>query len=1012
MQSPITTDVFKYLLVRPVQRVSERASARTTIRDARAKTEDGGRRIAILARELSQGSALERWHSLDTSFAELLAEGCRELVREYERSRAGTPPPDPSVILDEVGIPRDLDPGDQALTEDIWDALYIAHATGPDAGARLDAPMAALRLLHLATTAGLDPLPDPVAGLAALRAAVVIPEQFLDAFSPRPQSTRVAPTTSSASADAHTDDADRIRTLMRTLDATERLLALASSAPVVGRATLERLREQPLPEQCPTQVSQQPDVPEQDGPEQDAPALDAPAHDDEAGSRNSSLQFVLSTTPMLADALPPERSQEQDRILDELQISSSTSLPVAIQALRAHVQLLSDQASDLAVDPRFSSARQELLDADGSSTLLLPDLSSMALSAGDVDVSGRIVPLGIGDLKVVKQTLLSYLPGEVAHIENVLQGESKERTHRKLDRSEATIYTMDEETVDTERDTQSTDRFDLKREAERTVKEDMSVKAGLNVSASYGTVVATATGDFAYSTSKQDTQKSSSNFAREVVDRSVTKVQTRTRTERTTKTLNEVEELNRHSLDNGQPSTGHVTGVYRWVDKHYRAQVHNYGERLLLEFVVPEPAAYYRATHTAQGLEVDGEPPAPFVKDPNIMLAPGYVGLGKQGAPKPLAAEDITEANYLRYAAKYGATVAAPPALFTYVGAAIAPKDGLGEGKAFSFAAKDLVVDAGYTLSSYSIAVSILWVNYPKFNCQVRGDVWRLLDSPSSVPMFESQLGDIAGNNAQVSGVVPFSVACYDVVAFALDIQAVCVRTPESFADWRIDTHTKIHTAYLALQEAYDQKVTEAEAAHGVPIEGQNPGLNRVVEKNELKKACITMMTGQHFSQFGAVTEAKHPEIDVLKALDEGPIVQFFEQAFEWEQLTYLFYPYFWGRKQQWSAVTNLTDPDSLFQQFLSAGAARVLVPVPIAYVDAVLYLLQNPLKETQLSKKVWGGGPRPTIGTSLYMSIAEELRDQTDDLAGAVPEGEPWEFTLPTTLVWLQPDGTLPAFP
>jgi hypothetical protein len=27
------------------------------------------------------------------------------------------------------------------------------------------------------------------------------------------------------------------------------------------------------------------------------------------------------------------------------------------------------------------------------------------------------------------------------------------------------------------------------------------------------------------------------------------------------------------------------------------------------------------------------------------------------------------------------------------------------------------------------------------------------------------------------------------------------------------------------------------------------------------------------------------------------------------------------------------------------------------------------------------------------------------------VPEGEPWEFTLPTTLVWLQPTDALPTF-
>jgi hypothetical protein len=88
------------------------------------------------------------------------------------------------------------------------------------------------------------------------------------------------------------------------------------------------------------------------------------------------------------------------------------------------------------------------------------------------------------------------------------------------------------------------------------------------------------------------------------------------------------------------------------------------------------------------------------------------------------------------------------------------------------------------------------------------------------------------------------------------------------------------------------------------------------------------------------------------------------------------------------------------------------VVPVPLAYVNDVLYLLQNPMKETELAKKVWAGGGRPIIGSVLYESIAEELKQRTDDLAGATPEGEPWEFALPTTLVWLQPDDKLPTFP
>ena len=64
-----------------------------------------------------------------------------------------------------------------------------------------------------------------------------------------------------------------------------------------------------------------------------------------------------------------------------------------------------------------------------------------------------------------------------------------------------------------------------------------------------------------------------------------------------------------------------------------------------------------------------------------------------------------------------------------------------------------------------------------------------------------------------------------------------------------------------------------------------------------------------------------------------------------------------------------------------------------------------------RMARMGWMGGDRPTLEDDLFESIADEMREQTDDLAGAVAEGEPWEFTIPTQLVWLQGDPALPVF-
>ena len=53
-----------------------------------------------------------------------------------------------------------------------------------------------------------------------------------------------------------------------------------------------------------------------------------------------------------------------------------------------------------------------------------------------------------------------------------------------------------------------------------------------------------------------------------------------------------------------------ISGIYRWVDKIYEAQVYNYGLReALIEVVVPEPAAllrYLTSTPRARALPCHG----------------------------------------------------------------------------------------------------------------------------------------------------------------------------------------------------------------------------------------------------------------------------------------------------------------------------------------------------------------------------------------------------------------------
>ena len=327
------------------------------------------------------------------------------------------------------------------------------------------------------------------------------------------------------------------------------------------------------------------------------------------------LKVTRMTAAMQVDAASIAAMRPQTRqVLTALHMEpDKVKPPEAVGALTARLQRLNDRVVAID-DARFLSfmppEAKEIrgLQIVANSDKLVAGIKNPLPGWLTANVRASIKPLGIGDLKVVKQKLRAYVASEVAHIENVLRGENKERRYRVLDRTEEMLTTSTETEEETTRDTQTTDRFELKKESEKTIQEQMSVQAGVTVSGSYGMVTFGAHGDFAYSTASQQSEKSASNFAHEVVDKAVSRVQKKTREERVTKQLHEVEELDTHGIDNrGAPD--HVTGVYRWVDKHYEAQIYNYGRRLMFEFIVPEPAAYWEWAQSHQPKKSFTSPP-------------------------------------------------------------------------------------------------------------------------------------------------------------------------------------------------------------------------------------------------------------------------------------------------------------------------------------------------------------------------------------------------------------------
>lgn len=589
---------------------------------------------------------------------------------------------------------------------------------------------------------------------------------------------------------------------------------------------------------------------------------------------------------------------------------------------------------------------------------------------------GSVAPAGVADLLVVKQQLVRYEGADVAHIENVLKGEKKEREHTRRRETEELTFRETELTTSEERELESTNRFEMSRETSTTIKEDASLKAGLTVSGKYGPVVEfSASAEGSVSRSKEEATKSAASFSQDVTERTATKVTERVLERSSLRVTNEVLERNLHGVDN-KDGAGHIVGIYQWVNKVYQAQMFNYGMRMMYDFMVAEPAAFLISAMTsAHANAVELDKPVEFTLRP----------------------DQITESNYHDWVKRYGATDVQPPPEM-YRTKSLDFKAGGGDSDADYNHSGQIAIDDGYkAVFGVMSIVGNIWADNAGVDAVIGRRTHRF-GAGLGYSTWTTSLDDETDS-------VPVAVDTWKYSQIAVAVEVKTQRTERAMLQWRLATHAKLVTAYKARLMEYEEKLSALEVQAGVAVRGRNPALNQEMMQEELKKHCLSILTEQHFDLFGSIQNGPFdvPQLDLAENAIEGPYIRFFEQAFEWEQMTWLTYPYFWGRKSQWAERIAYEDPDPIFNQFLKAGSCRVVVPVRPGFEGAVDHFMTY--------GEIWSGGPLPAISNPLYLSIADEIAERLDRPGEEIPQGDPWLVRLATTLVHLRADGKLPRW-
>lgn len=585
-----------------------------------------------------------------------------------------------------------------------------------------------------------------------------------------------------------------------------------------------------------------------------------------------------------------------------------------------------------------------------------------------------IQPAGIMDLLIVKQQLKGYEGAEVSHIANVLKGERKDRIHRTRLETETITLTEREVETTTERSLETTDRFEIRRESETALQEETAVKGTASIKASYGpTVEFRASVEASWQRKSQEAERAASETARQVTQKASEKITERVLTRETRRLTREVEDTDQHTFDNTS-GLAHVSGVYQWVTKVYEAQVFNYGPRTVFDIMIPEPAALLmEAFRTRRSAALELEKPPAFDINPN----------------------QLDEDNYQTYVTLYGATDVKPP-----------PEPFVTESYDFNTGGEDK--DQEFT-NSTRIQIPD---GYEAIRATV-GQVVAVWDNWTVSVIMGQRSHQFRSGQSWVwstaldeeTGAIPFAMVTDRVGDVAIALEVICEATDRAIDLWRAETHAKLIQAYRGRLSEYEAKLAELEAEAPEEIVSGPSDRNRALMVDEIKRLAISTLTLQHYDRFDAVDTGPGnlPQINFDEAGPEGSYVRFFEQALEWENISWVPYSYFWGRKATWLDKIVIEDDDTEFEAFLKAGYVRVQIPARPGFAEAMDHF--------RIFGEPWLGGSLPAISDDTYLPIADELAERLGRPGDETPVGVPWEVRVPTTLVKLREDDKLPVW-
>lgn len=647
-------------------------------------------------------------------------------------------------------------------------------------------------------------------------------------------------------------------------------------------------------------------------------------------------------------------------------------------------------------------AGRPLVKGDGREIFALLHHRPLVMGASMLKNKRRVSNLarrpGVADLLVIRQKWAKYVLGELAAVEPILPGEHKKHIVQTSNVTETATTTTSVKVSQLDKENRATQNSELSAMLSTAVREQAGVEGWLNVDAQMpATKVSTHVGGN-YSYSADSERESASRQASEIVEGVISRVEESVTTTRELRRTETFTDRVVHRIDN--TGTTSLNGVYRWVDRVNLVEVVKYPSRFVFEVQIPEPAAWVRwLAQRDPASSAAGVAPGPF---PNNLMV------------DRISTDPASATYYLALGRQFGADSLPPPPATVIVALQTKGPDpnepvpaDVQANDSFGLEANhETAVPDGYVASSWVGTVIGIPSDYRSAGNLPRVVIAVGAGTPvrcvaAGPPWMQDQVGGAVGPINR--GTIPVAIRRHDLHEYLINFEITCVPSADTIVQWQMEVLSELRAAHERRRAAFNELRAREEIARATLPIGANPIRNREVMITELKRLSIEMLSdsrlrGQGGMEFPNGTDA--PILNRAAAREAAPEIQFLEQAFEWSNMSFVFYPTYWAVETRWVDLMTLEENDPEYAAFLRSGSARVIIPArPGFEYQAQLFVEYG---------VIWGGGAVPGPLDPGYVSIAAEI----EELQRGAADGEvvkSWPVTLPTNMVALDDAGTFP---